>query len=272
MPEPHGRVLTIAGSDPSAGAGLQADLKMISALGGIGFCAVTAVTVQDTAQVYGVTPMDPELVKAQIRAVLEDMGADTIKLGMLADAAIVRALADLLSQWPQIPVIADPVLAGTGGGRLLDGDGRRLFMERLLPCITLLTPNLPEAAALAGLDIEDETDLERAARTLCGPGRAQAVLITGGHGKGETLTDLLYDGHAYQRFSGPRIPTSRGFHGTGCALASAIATRIAQGAPLPQAVRDARFTLQQAMKQTLTPGKGQRLLHPFQHHAPPATL
>ncbi|MBF0589724.1 MAG: bifunctional hydroxymethylpyrimidine kinase/phosphomethylpyrimidine kinase [Magnetococcales bacterium] len=259
-PPPQGRVLTVAGSDPSAGAGLQMDLKMIAAMGGIGLCAVTAITVQDTERVHRVEPLDPELVTAQMLATLEDIGADVIKLGMLANGGIVSAVADVLGRYPEIPVVADPVLAGTGGGQLLDGDGRRRFMQELLPRITLLTPNLPEAQQLTRRTVSCEAEMEQAAHILTKPGGAKAVLITGGHLPGERITDLLFDGDTFYRRTQKRIPSNKGFHGTGCALASSIASALALGHPLSQAVALAQRKLQQALHNALPLGRGQRIL------------
>ncbi|MBF0127961.1 MAG: bifunctional hydroxymethylpyrimidine kinase/phosphomethylpyrimidine kinase [Magnetococcales bacterium] len=252
------RVLIVAGSDPVAGAGLQADLKTVTALGCYGMTVVTAITVQDSRRVWRVHPLDGELVAAQMRACLEDVGADCIKLGMLATERSVAAVADLLEEHPHIPVVADPVLAGTGGGVLLERSGHDLFLTRLLPRIALLTPNLPEAARLSCLPVDSIEEMGRAARHLLALG-AGGVLVKGGHGTGAVLTDLLAFGPEIHLFSGPRL-AGPGFHGTGCVLASAIASGLAAGFSLPEAVTAGRAHLRGAMERALALGRGQWLL------------
>ncbi len=253
------KILIIAGSDPTAGAGLQADLKTITALGGYGMTAVTAVTVQDTRQVKKVTPLSADLVAQQIAVCLADMGADAIKLGMLATAEIVQVVAEQLANYPDIPVIADPVLAGTGGGTLLDGPGRRAFMDLLLPRITLLTPNGPEAQILTGLSVGNRQEQEAAAHKLTQSGCS--VLLTGGHLPGDPIIDLLVDPSGSVAPFVSRRLTGRGFHGTGCTLTSALSVGIAHGIPHPKAVESALAYLHRAMKGALTLGAGQQLLY-----------
>lgn len=253
-------VLVVAGSDPSAGAGLQADLKTITALGGYAVTAVTAITVQDTQQVYHVYPLPPQQVAQQMRIVLADLPVDCIKLGMLATQGIVLAVAEVLAEWPMIPVVADPVLAGTGGGTLLDAGGREAFLTTLLPYINLLTPNLPEAQALSGLRVQSVVEMAQAAQQLAGI-EGRAVLVTGGHLIGEPLTDLLWDGRALRQFYSIRLPGT--FHGTGCTLASAIAVGIAQGKGYEEAVRMGLAYIRRAMTHSLAMGEGQRILNPF---------
>ncbi|MBF0624727.1 MAG: bifunctional hydroxymethylpyrimidine kinase/phosphomethylpyrimidine kinase [Magnetococcales bacterium] len=253
----RGRVLVVAGSDPVAGAGLQADLKTITALGGYAMTAVTAVTVQDTRRVYGFTPLDPDLVVRQMEVCLADVGADCIKLGMLASRDIVAAVAGVLDQVPELPVVADPVLAAGGGGSLLTGDGLDFYRERLLPRVTLLTPNAPEAAALTGLAVETPVQAEQAARRLGEFGCR--VLLTGGHLPGETITDLLWDGSGWHRFHSLRR-AGPGFHGTGCTLASAVAAGLARGVPLAEAVAAAVSHVARVVAGARFLGGGQGLL------------
>ncbi|MBF0367931.1 MAG: bifunctional hydroxymethylpyrimidine kinase/phosphomethylpyrimidine kinase [Magnetococcales bacterium] len=253
-----GRILVVAGSDPTSGAGLQADLKTITALGGYALTAVTAVTVQDSAKVHRVVPLNPELVQAQIEAVLGDIGADVIKIGMLATPGIVEMVADLLDRHADLPVIADPVLAGTGGGTLLDGPGLDLFREKLLPRLTLITPNLSEAARLTGLPVDHLAQMKPAAQKLATYGCS--VLITGGHLPGEEVVDLLQRGTRSHSFSAPRLPGA-GFHGTGCVLTSAIAAGMAGGLSLEAAVELGRKVVRNAIIQSLPLGGGQRLLN-----------
>jgi len=250
----QGRILTIAGSDPSGGAGIQADIKSISALGGYAMSAITALTVQNSLGVSEVHAQKPSLVKAQIEAVLTDMGADCIKTGMLCNRAVIKAVVAALSQYPDIPIVVDPVISATSGHRLLDEEGLDYLIHHLFPKVTLLTPNLDEAALLSGMDrLENLDHMRRAAEKLMdfGPG---AVLIKGGHLKGDMVQDLLVSRGGERIFSSPRIE-SRHCHGTGCSLASAIATGIAQGLSLEDAVGRAHDYVHQAI--LMAPGFGQ---------------
>ncbi len=251
-------VLTVAGSDPSAGAGLQADLRTVNALGGYALTAVTAITVQDSGHVHRVEALKAQLVAQQMSTVLADMPVGCIKLGMLATREIVEAVAGVLSAWPDLPVVADPVLAGTGGGTLLEGRGIDSYKKNLLPRITLLTPNLPEAGAFTDRPVTSTADMERAARQLAACGCA--VLVTGGHLAATTLTDLLYWENGVETFTASRLAGS-GFHGTGCTLASAIATGLAAGEDLLTAVGRGRRFVRQAMERSLSLGKGQNILY-----------
>ncbi|MBF0142921.1 MAG: hydroxymethylpyrimidine/phosphomethylpyrimidine kinase [Magnetococcales bacterium] len=258
------RVLIVAGSDPSGGAGLQADVRTVTALGGYPMTAVTAITVQDTCRVEAVDPLPGELVERQMRACLEDVGADVIKLGMLATADIVRAVIQVGGDYPAIPIVADPVLAGTGGGTLLDGAGRDLFLSGLLPRLTLLTPNLPEAGILTGLDVDSPEATLRAAEVLGSSGAS--VLITGGHRPGEEIVDLLLTGSVTHRFAAPRLPLPDrggrevGCRGTGCILTSAIAVGVAEKLQLVAAIVRARAFLRVGLAASLPLGAGQRLM------------
>lgn len=259
-------VLVVAGSDPSAGAGLQADLKTVAAMGGYACTAVTAITVQDTRFVHHVHPLPAQLVVEQMLACLNDMKIGCIKLGMLATKETVLAVAELLKQWPHIPVVADPVLAGTGGGTLLDQGGYQAFMSNLLPLLTLLTPNLPEAQTLSGLRTETVAEMEQTARHLIALSQTQknngtAVLVTGGHLPGNKITDLLVNQQTVQYFHSQRIEEGRGFHGTGCVLASAIATRVAEGKTVEEAVTAGLAFVRKAMEESLSLGQGQQILH-----------
>lgn len=240
------RILTIAGSDSSGGAGIQADLKTILALGGYGMSAITAITAQNTLGVTGVQGIEPEMVARQIEAVLEDPGVDAIKTGMLLNREIIEAIADVLDKHSGIPLVLDPVMVATSGARLIDEDAQELVITRLFRHATVITPNLPEADALTGLRITDQQSLQAAGSILRDLG-ARAVLIKGGHGSGEEVVDWLFDGSAWQRFAGPRIRTTGG-HGTGCTLASAIATRLGQGLDLREAVESARAYVNGALE------------------------
>ncbi len=252
------RVLIVAGSDPIAGAGAQADLKVMSAFGVYGMTAITAITVQDTRRVARVEPVSAGLVVEQMRACLEEIGADCIKLGMLATRETVEAVAELLSAYPEIPVVADPVLAGTGGGRLLEPEALESYRRGVVARATVLTPNLPEAAALTGLRVTGLEEMKRAAERLRALG-ARHVWLTGGHLEGEWLSDWLDCGEQTRRFEDRRL-SGPGFHGTGCVLASAIAAGVARGWPVMEAVERGRRWLRESMVQSVALGKGQRLL------------
>ncbi|MBF0460358.1 MAG: bifunctional hydroxymethylpyrimidine kinase/phosphomethylpyrimidine kinase [Magnetococcales bacterium] len=255
---PHPVILIVAGSDPTSGAGLQADLKTVTRLGGYALTAVTAITVQDTRHVHQVYPLPAYQVAQQMRACLADLPVNGIKLGMLATREIVLAVAEVLAEWPQIPVVADPVLAGTGGGTLLDAGGHHALLTQLLPLVSLLTPNLPEAQALSGLPVHTLPEMEAAARQLAGQGKT-AILVTGGHLPGPLLTDLLWSNQHARQFHSQRIPGA-GFHGTGCTLASAIAVGLAQGQSCAEAVQGGLVFVRQAMERGFVLGRGQRLL------------
>jgi hydroxymethylpyrimidine/phosphomethylpyrimidine kinase len=229
-----GRVLIIAGSDSGGGAGLQADLKTVTALGAYGACAITAVTVQDTLAVHAVFPIPVALIEAQARAVLDDIGADAIKIGMLGSAEVVEAVARLLDSVPDTPAVIDPVMAAKGGESLLTGEALAAMRDLLVSRAALLTPNAPEAAALTGLAVASTDDLRRAGQALLAMG-ARAVLMKGGHIPGPSVVDLLMTSGGETAFEGPRMLT-RHTHGTGCTLASACAAGLAQGLTLEGAV------------------------------------
>jgi hydroxymethylpyrimidine/phosphomethylpyrimidine kinase len=228
-----GRVLAIAGSDSGGGAGAQADIKTITALGGYASSAITAVTVQDTLRVHAIHPVPPPIVAAQIRAVLADIGADAIKTGMLSDAATVEAVLEALADWPDIPLVVDPVMIATSGASLLEA-GALVPLRRLMASAVLVTPNAPEAEALTGVAVATTDDLRRAGEALLTSG-VRAVLMKGGHVPGDSVIDLLMTPAGETILEGPRIAT-RHTHGTGCTLASACAVGLAQGMTLQDAV------------------------------------
>ena len=257
LPEPDStkpRILVVAGSDSGGGAGIQADIKTITMLGGFAMTAVTAVTAQNTLGVQDVLPIDPLFVALQMKSVLTDIGADAIKTGMLGSARVVEAVANVCESLAfGVPLIVDPVMVAKGGARLLDKGAHEALVLRLLPLASLVTPNVPEAEILTGMTIKTPRDLERAADALLGLGPS-AVLMKGGHLEGDTVVDVLRtaDG-ADHRFEGPRI-VSRSTHGTGCTLASGIAAGIAEGLTLEGAVQRARDYVVQAIR--LAPGLG----------------
>ncbi|MBX9750651.1 MAG: bifunctional hydroxymethylpyrimidine kinase/phosphomethylpyrimidine kinase [Roseococcus sp.] len=248
-----GRVLICAGSDSGGGAGIQADIKAVTALGGFAMTAITALTAQNTLGVQGVMGVAPEFIRQQMRSVLEDLGADAIKTGMLHDVATIEAVCDeIAASAPGLPVVADPVMVATSGSRLLADDAMETLRARLLPIAIVITPNIPEAEALTGLSITNEGDMRAAAEALLAQG-ARAVLLKGGHLAGEALVDLLVTREATHRYEDRRIET-RHTHGTGCTLASAVAAGLAQGLALEPAVRRARAYVRAAI--LAAPGYG----------------
>ncbi len=246
-----GRVLIIAGSDSGGGAGIQADLKTVTALGGYAATAITAITVQNTLGVSAAYPVEPDVIVAQARAVLDDIGADVLKTGMLGDAEVVDAVARLLDE-AGLPVVIDPVMVAKGGAKLLADDAVAPVRERLVPRAALLTPNAPEAHVLTGLIVETTDDLRRAGEALLKMG-AGAVLMKGGHVPGPRVTDVLITSYGETAFEGERIET-RHTHGTGCTLASACATGLAQGLSLEAAAARAWDYVHRAM--LAAPGLG----------------
>lgn len=249
-----GRVLICAGSDSGGGAGIQADIKSVTALGGYAATAITALTAQNTRGVQDVMGVPPDFIRLQIRMVLEDIGADAIKTGMLADSATIEAVCDAVAaHGARIPIVADPVMVAKGGHPLLAPEAVATLTERLLPMAAIITPNLPEAEALTGLAIPDVPAMQRAAEVLLARG-VRAVLLKGGHMEGPVLTDILATPDGMEAFENPRIET-RHTHGTGCTLASAIAAGLAQGMTLPEAVIRARAYVRAAM--LAAPGLGQ---------------
>jgi hydroxymethylpyrimidine/phosphomethylpyrimidine kinase len=251
-----GRVLIVAGSDPGGGAGIQADIKTVTALGGYAMAAITALTAQNSRGVHGVHAVPPAFVAEQIDRVLEDFGADCIKLGMLHRAEVIDAVADALSRHGAgIPIVLDPVMVAKGGHSLLADEAVMALRRRLIGLSALITPNLPEAAVLAGEEIEPQPLRAegRLATALLALG-PEAVLVKGGHATGAVVTDVLARrGREPAVFEGPRIET-RHTHGTGCTLASAIATGIAQGLELERAVGRARAYVADAIR--TAPGLG----------------
>ncbi len=246
MTAPRGRVLVCAGSDSGGGAGIQADIKAVTALGGYAATAVTALTAQDTRGVRGVLGVPADFIRLQVGMVLDDIGADAIKTGMLADAATIGAVCDAIAaHGPGIPLVADPVMVAKGGHRLLAEAAVASLRERLLPMAAVITPNIPEAEALTGLAIPDLAAMHRAAEALLAQG-VRAVLLKGGHGTGPVLTDLLATPEGTEAFESPRLVT-RHTHGTGCTLASALACGLAQGMGLRDAVVRARAYVRAAM-------------------------
>jgi hydroxymethylpyrimidine/phosphomethylpyrimidine kinase len=286
IPNTSPRILIIAGSDSSGGAGIQADIKTVTMLGGYAMTAITALTAQNTLGVKGVHAVPPEFVAQQIQLCVDDIGVDVIKTGMLLNAAIIEAIAEAL---PSCPLVLDPVMISTSGATLLEPDAIHALTTRLLPRATLITPNIPEAELLSGMAIQTRDDMERAAaalETICGsaphpsplprereasaaPPRTgkpspsgegwvrgnPAILLKGGHAKEDTVYDLLWQNGQPHWFSSPRLHSPH-THGTGCTLASAIATELGKGQSLIASITTARTYVHHAI--ATAPGFGQR--------------
>ncbi|MCW5745159.1 MAG: bifunctional hydroxymethylpyrimidine kinase/phosphomethylpyrimidine kinase [Alphaproteobacteria bacterium] len=251
----NGRVLIVAGSDSGGGAGIQADIKAVTALDGFAMTAITALTAQNTQGVHGVVGIDPAFIAQQMEVVLADLGADAIKTGMLHSAEVIETVTStLLKCAPDVPLVVDPVMVAKGGHRLLQTAAERTLIERLLPHASLVTPNLPEAEALVGFSIAGEADMNRAGKAVLALG-PKAVLVKGGHldGGSAEVVDILMTSQGVTRFTHRRI-ASRSTHGTGCTLASAIACGLAQRLPLVEAVSRARDYVRRAIE--TAPGFG----------------
>jgi hydroxymethylpyrimidine/phosphomethylpyrimidine kinase len=255
------RLLTIAGSDSGGGAGIQADLKTFAAHGVYGMSAITALTAQNTREVRAVHEVPPEMVAAQIDAVWEEIGVDGVKIGMLANAAVVRAVAGRLQAHlgeRTVPVVLDPVMVAKSGDALLRDDAVEAILTGLLPLCTVVTPNLPELARMTGRAVGTEEERRAAAAELAGRKRI-AVLAKGGHAEGNEVVDLLLEGGRVHRFTGSRLD-ARSSHGTGCSLSSALAARLALASgepePLPRAVEGAIAWLRGALAAAYPLGSG----------------
>ena len=251
----RGRVLIVAGSDSGGGAGIQADIKTISMLDGYAASAITALTAQNTEGVFGVLPIPPDFIRRQIEVVLDDIGADVIKTGMLHDAAVIEAIVAVLQERAAaIPVVVDPVMIAKGGARLIDPAAIEALKRLLVARAEIITPNLPEAEALCGAKIGDVPEMRAAGETLLALG-CRAVLVKGGHLPGEIVSDVLVTAAGVRIWESPRI-TTRHTHGTGCTLASAIAAGLAQGLGVEGAVDRARNYVQRAIAGAPGLGRG----------------
>lgn len=248
------RVLVVAGSDSGGGAGIQADIKAVTMMGGHAMTAITAITIQNTLGVSGVVPVPPDAIAAQMRAVIDDIGVDVVKTGMLGDAPTIEAVADVMAGLDgHVPIVIDPVMVAKGGASLLAADAVNTLKRRLLPRATLVTPNIPELEALTGRMIASAEEALDAARAL-GDQLGAAVLAKGGHLEGDKVVDQLVTREGVHSWTDSRIET-RHTHGTGCTLASAIAAGLGQGMALPDAVARARAYVRAAM--LAAPGLGQ---------------
>ncbi|PYE85350.1 bifunctional hydroxymethylpyrimidine kinase/phosphomethylpyrimidine kinase [Pseudoroseicyclus aestuarii] len=259
-------LLSIAGSDPSGGAGIQADLKTFAAQGTYGMAVLTALTAQNTQGVSGIEVLPPAFVAQQIASVFADVRVDAVKIGMIANAGITHAVAGALKDHPGIPIVLDTVMVAKGGASLLADDAVQALREALLPMATLITPNLPEAARLLGApEAVDRAGMEAQARALA-DGGVRAVLLKGGHLEQPDSPDVLFAGGKAQWFEAPRTP-GRNTHGTGCTLSSAVAAQLAQGASLAAAVEAAKDYVSGAIAAAgaLSVGQGHGPLHHFHH-------
>jgi len=246
-------VLIIAGSDSSGGAGIQADLKTVSALGTFGMTAITALTAQNTTGVSGVLEIDPKFVVAQIEACVTDIGCDAVKTGMLSSTGIIEAVAAALSGLKLAPLVIDPVMIAKSGAPLLKADAVGVLKAKLLPLATVVTPNLHEAGALTGHEIKTLAQMKQAAQLIFDLG-PRNVVVKGGH-LPNVAADLLYDGREFVEFRGERMDT-RNTHGTGCIFASAIAASLAKGKTVRESVATAKQFITAAIRASLAIGKG----------------
>jgi hydroxymethylpyrimidine/phosphomethylpyrimidine kinase len=254
------RALTIAGSDSGGGAGIQADLKTFAALGVYGASVITAITAQNTRGVFAIQEIEPRIIAAQLDAVLDDIGADAAKTGMLASVPIIEVVADRVRAHRLTKLVVDPVMVAKSGDPLLRPEAVSAVKETLLPLALVLTPNLPEAETLIGRRIETDEDARRAAEEIHSFG-PRYVVIKGGHRPGDAI-DLLYDGESFLTFSAARIDTPN-THGTGCTFSAAITAGLAQGLDVPTAVQAAKDYLTGAIAQAYSIGAGHSPVHHF---------
>lgn len=252
--QPVVRALTIAGSDSSGGAGIQADLKTFQELGVYGMSAITAVTAQNTLGVQAVYPLSPEAVVQQIQAVGSDIGVDAVKTGMLFSSEIILAVANAIQTFGWTKVVVDPVMIAKGGAVLLQEEAIRALTEKLLPLTAVVTPNIPEAEKLTGMTILNKMDKEEAARRLSGFG-ARYVIIKGGHDTGTEAVDVLFDGRYFIELAGKRIATGH-THGTGCTFSAALAAGLARGLDIESSMRQAKAFIQAAIAEGINIGSG----------------
>jgi hydroxymethylpyrimidine/phosphomethylpyrimidine kinase len=257
VPKQYCKVLTIAGSDSGGGAGIQADLKTISAIGCYGLSVITALTAQNTLGVTGIHPVPAAFAAEQIDAVLSDIGADAVKIGMLYSAELIQVVVAALNKHGARKVVLDPVMVAQSGDQLLQGDAIEAIKSELMPLADVVTPNLPEASVLYGRPLKHWSDVERAAETLAQHG-SRSILIKGGHRDENKSTDLLFvaEEKRFVRLTADRIET-RNNHGTGCTLSSAIASYMAKGDDIEEAVQKAKMYMNQA----ITAGAGYQLGH-----------
>lgn len=258
------KILTIAGSDSGGGAGIQADLKTITVLGGFGTSVITALTAQNTLGVQGVHAIPTTFIQQQMDSVLSDIGTDSAKTGMLASPEIVEIVAEGIRRYNVQPLVVDPVMVAKSGDSLLSKDARETIKKVLLPLAFVVTPNLPEAEVLCGFPVRDTEQMKTAAKKIHGLGPGN-VLIKGGHLKGDAV-DILYDGQSFRTYEGPRL-NQRNTHGTGCTFSAALATFLAQGLTIHQAVSQAKAFINRAIFTGISIGSGHGPTNPYSHIA-----
>jgi len=256
------RVLTIAGSDSGGGAGIQADLKTITVLGGFGMSVVTALTAQNTLGVHGIHEVPPAFVAAQFDAVATDIGIDAAKTGMLAGSEIIRVVAEKIRRYGIEKLVVDPVMVAKGGMSLIREEAKQTLVQELIPLAFVLTPNIPEAEVLSGIRIATLEEMKKAAQIILDLG-ARHVVVKGGHLTGDAV-DLLYDGREFREYRSARIETAD-THGTGCTYSAAIATGLAAGMDVAEAVNQAKRYITEAVKRAWRLGGGHG---PTNHLAP----
>lgn len=254
------KVLTVAGSDSSGGAGIQADLKTFAAHGVYGMSVIVSVVAENTFRVIDIQDITPEVIEKQFDAVFEDIGADAVKVGMLSQPGCMGAVARKLREYQPQNVVIDPVMYAKNGSPLMNPDAVDTLINQILPLADVLTPNIPEAEKIVGMKIGSTGDMEQAAERILALG-VKNVLVKGGHAAGDAL-DVLYDGVRFRHFSAERIHT-KNTHGTGCTYSSAIASRLALGVPLPEAVKLAKEYVTTAIRHSLDIGKGCGPTHHF---------
>jgi hydroxymethylpyrimidine/phosphomethylpyrimidine kinase len=254
------RVLTVAGSDSCGGAGIQADLKTITALGGLGMTVITALTAQNTLGIQDIYEISPEFVEKQFESVMADVGIDAAKTGMLTNTGILKAVARMIRKYGIEKLVVDPVMAAKGGETLIRGEAREALMSELFPLAFIVTPNIPEAEVLSEVKITSTSDMKEAAKVIYRFG-AKNVVIKGGHLTGDAA-DILYDGKNFRQFSSERIDKKE-THGTGCTFSAAIATLLAKGRSVSEAVEGAKAYTTQAIKTSYSTGTGYRLITHF---------
>jgi hydroxymethylpyrimidine/phosphomethylpyrimidine kinase len=253
--------LTVAGSDSSGGAGIQADLKTFQALGVFGTSAITAVTVQNTQKVYAIQEIEPRIVHDQIVCLFDDMTINAVKIGMVASVSLIEAIAEALTRVTAPPVVLDPVMISKSGYALLNSDARQALIEKLFPLAEVVTPNIHEAEALTNMRIASERKMQDCTRKILELG-ASKVVLKGGHMEGASATDILYDGNRFESIQAPRIDTPN-THGTGCTFSSAIAAHLALGFSFFDAVGRAKDYISGAIAHSLNIGKGHGPTHHF---------
>ncbi|ERJ11859.1 bifunctional hydroxymethylpyrimidine kinase/phosphomethylpyrimidine kinase [Haloplasma contractile] len=255
------RLLTIAGSDSSGGAGIQADLKTFSAHEVFGMSVITAVTAQNTQGVFAVQDIDPGIIKKQIEAIYDDILVSAVKIGMVSQVETIKTIADTLKHYNEQNIVLDPVMISKSGYDLLQPDAKEALIEHLIPLARVITPNIPEAEVITGRSIKTVVEMKEAAKMIFEMGPSY-VLVKGGHLEEEDSTDLLYDGTDFYFYTSKRVPT-KNTHGTGCTLSSAIAANLGKGQEIRDAIKNAKDYIQMAIEHSFSIGKGVGPVHHF---------